>query len=210
MIDYQFKRNEILEWWEKPSGNERSALPKAGSCGPTPPALIADFGLVRLIGRGAACSLAHRSRPALLERWYTLSVIKSHSPRLRKSRWTVLTCTYVAVVCLGFSMAQAEDLIPIATIIKGHADFQLHVVTLRGSITDLEALPPYMTRRGLVVGACRFTLKDDTGSIEVEVDRDCTESVDITRRQNYTVGGILQVRGSKISLIAMEIRRGDE
>lgn len=107
-------------------------------------------------------------------------------------------------------MAQAEDPVSIAAIIKDHAAFQLHIITLRGSITDLEALPPYMTRRGLVVGACLFTLKDDTGSIEVEVDRDCAESVDKTRRQNYTVRGILQMRGSKVFLIATEVRRNDE
>jgi len=107
-------------------------------------------------------------------------------------------------------MAQAEAPIPIATIIKEHTVFELHIVKLRGSITNLETLPPYMGRRGLVVGACRFTLEDGTGSVEVEVDQNCAESVDTTQRQNYTVGGILQVRGSKLFLIATEIRRGDE
>jgi hypothetical protein len=94
--------------------------------------------------------------------------------------------------------------------IKEQAAFQLHIVTLRGSISDLETLPPYMTRRGLVVGACLFTLKDGTGSIEVEVDRDCAESIDRTWRQNYTVRGILQMQGSKVFLLATEVRRGDE
>jgi hypothetical protein len=107
-------------------------------------------------------------------------------------------------------MAQAEDPIPIAGIIKEHAASELHIVTLRGSLTDLEALPPYMTRRGLVVGACRFTLEDGTGSIEVEVDQNCAESIDRTWRQNYTVRGILQMRGSKVFLLATEVRRGDE
>ena len=107
-------------------------------------------------------------------------------------------------------MAQAQDPIPIAAIIKEQAAYQLRIVTLRGSITDLEALPPYMTRRGPVVGACLFTLKDGTGSIEVEVDRDCAESLDRTWHQNYIVRGILQMQGSKIFLLAIEVRRGDE
>lgn len=107
-------------------------------------------------------------------------------------------------------MAQGEAPIPIATIIKDQAALQLHIVTVRGSITDLEALPPYMTRRGLVVGACLFTLKDGTGSIDVEVDRNCAESIDSTWRQTYTVHGILQMRGSKVFLLATEVRRGDE
>ncbi|OQW37593.1 MAG: hypothetical protein A4E19_13010 [Nitrospira sp. SG-bin1] len=129
---------------------------------------------------------------------------------MRKSIWATLICAHVTVLCLGFSTAQAQAPISIATVIKESAAYQLRIVTLRGSITDLEALPPYMTRRGPVVGACLFTLKDGTGSIEVEVDRDCAESVDRTWRQNYIVRGILQMQGSKIFLLATEVRRGDE
>ena len=85
------------------------------------------------------------------------------------SRAAMLTTAQIIVLFTGVSASLAADAIPIGTVLAKFSAHQLHDVTLRGSIIDIQELFPYIGRLGVVRGACRFFLKDQTGMIEIHV-----------------------------------------
>jgi len=117
-----------------------------------------------------------------------------------------LVAAQVILLWILLSVTHAEDYVAISRILKNPSDLQLHAVTLRGTIHDLQELPPHPGRLGPVIGACRFRLKDETGSIAVEIHQRCTEAIDTTRQHSYEVMGIIQTHDAYPSLIATAIR----
>lgn len=129
------------------------------------------------------------------------------------SSGAILTGTQLIVLFTGLSVSLADDAIPIGAV---HADFsahQLHIVTLRGAIIDVQEVPPYIGRLGTIRGACRFFLKDKTGMIEIQVGQHCMPSELATaaaRGQTYEVRGMVQIQcASKcpvVSVVAVEVK----
>ena len=74
---------------------------------------------------------------------------------------------------LAASDSSAGEPIPIRKILSNLQSYQLHEITLQGTISQLKPLPPYIGRVGSVFDACTFHLDDGTGSIEVHVSQGC-------------------------------------
>ena len=117
------------------------------------------------------------------------------------------------VLSTGLSVSLSNDAIPIGAVLAEFSTHQLHDVTLRGAIIDVQELPPYIGRLGTVRGACRFFLKDKTGMIEIQVSRNCMPmelAAAAFRGQVYEVRGLVQVRCVPecpvVSVVATEVR----
>lgn len=82
--------------------------------------------------------------------------------------WSVSLSLFFAA-----SDSSAGEPIPIRTILSNVQSYQLHEITLQGTISQLHPLPPYIGRVGLVLNACTFHLDDGTSSIEVHVSQGC-------------------------------------
>lgn len=77
-------------------------------------------------------------------------------------------------LCLAALDSIAGEPIQIRKILSNSESYQLHEITLQGTISQLKPLPPYRTGKGaLVFTACTFHLDDGTGSVEVHVYRGC-------------------------------------
>lgn len=129
------------------------------------------------------------------------------------SRAAMLTGAQLIVLWTGLSVSLAADAIPIGAVLAHVSAHQLHDITLRGTIIDIQELPPYIGRLGTVRGACRFFLKDKTGMIEIQVEQHCMPKELATaaaRGQTHEVRGVVQVRGAPespiVSVVAFEIR----
>lgn len=82
--------------------------------------------------------------------------------------WSVSLSLFLAA-----SDSCAGEPIPIRKILSNVQSYQLHEITLQGTISQLKPLPPYVGRAGSVFDACTFHLDDGTGSIEVHVSQGC-------------------------------------
>lgn len=71
------------------------------------------------------------------------------------------------------SDASAGEPITIRKILSNLQSYQLHEITLQGTSSQINPLPPYIGRVGSVFDACTFHLDDGTGSIEVHVSKGC-------------------------------------
>ena len=125
----------------------------------------------------------------------------------------MLTGAQLIMLFTGLSVSLANDALPIGTVLAGFSTHQLHEVTLRGAIIDVQELPPYIGRLGPVRGACRFFLKDETGMIEIQVGQNCMPkelATAVARGQAYEVRGMVQVRCASecpvVSVVATEVR----
>jgi hypothetical protein len=125
----------------------------------------------------------------------------------------MLTGAQLIALFPGLSVSLAADAIPIGAVLANVSAHQLYDITVRGTITDIQELPPYIGRLGVVRGACRFFLKDQTGMIEIQVGQYCMPKELATaaaRGQAYEVRGVVQVRGASkgsiISVVAFEIK----
>lgn len=125
----------------------------------------------------------------------------------------VLTGAQLIVLFTGLSVSLADDAIPIDAVLKNLSAHQLHDVTLRGAIIDVQELPPYIGRLGTVRGACRFFLKDKTGIIEILVGQNCMPGELATaaaQGQAYQVRGMVQVQCASecpvVSVVAVEVK----
>lgn len=128
-------------------------------------------------------------------------------------RAAMLTSAPLIVLLTELSVSLAADAIPIGAVLANFSVHQLHDVTLRGTIIDIQELPPYIGRLGVVRGACRFFLKDQTGMIEIQVEQHCMPKELATaaaRGQAYEVRGVVQVRGASegpiVSVVAFEVK----
>jgi len=77
------------------------------------------------------------------------------------------------VLLLCVTAAFAGELVPIAAALSNLEFYQLHEITIIGTISDLQPLQPYIGRLGPVTGACIFNIDDGTGTMEVHVSTGC-------------------------------------
>jgi hypothetical protein len=79
---------------------------------------------------------------------------------------------HIALVAAGVSLALANEVIPIGTILKEAESYNLHVVTLQGTVRNVKPFEPYfepfMGTSGICYGAYTFTLEDGTGAITLD------------------------------------------
>ena len=128
------------------------------------------------------------------------------------SHAALLTSAQLLVLLSGLSVSLAADATPIGAVLANVSAHQLHDITVRGTISDIQELPPYIGRLGTVRGGCRFFLKDQTGKIEIQVGQNCMPKELATAAahgQIYEVRGVVQVRdaseGPLVSMVASEV-----
>ena len=78
---------------------------------------------------------------------------------------------HIALVVAGVSFSLAGEVVSIGEILKNPESYNMHVVTLEGTVRDVKPYEPYFEPipcgQGVCYGAYTFTLVDETGSIEV-------------------------------------------
>ena len=90
-------------------------------------------------------------------------------------------CSVLLLGCVlsGYflSTSRATEQLSIQTLLAQAPSYELQIVTLRGVIREMQAMPPIpaMARKGCPVfyGQATFVLEDDTGSLPVEVLAGC-------------------------------------
>lgn len=80
----------------------------------------------------------------------------------------------ISISC--FSVAFANDPVPIGNVLSSPNSYQLHVVTLQGKVREIELAKPYGSKCGLVFNGFTFSLEDDTGLIQVFVGGHCRQA----------------------------------
>jgi len=99
---------------------------------------------------------------------------------VQRSRWcSVLLVAVVLSECI-LSTSGATEQLSIQTVLARAHSYQLHVVTLRGVIKDMQSSPPISMRSRcrLLYGHATFVLEDDTGSLLVGVFGSCLPQAD--------------------------------
>jgi len=86
----------------------------------------------------------------------------------------VIWASVLLITCLlafpGRAHPEDRDPVPIADILADPEPYQLRPVILQGRVQRIEVLEPYYQSSGSACyGAYRFTLQDDTGSLEIVV-----------------------------------------
>jgi hypothetical protein len=83
-------------------------------------------------------------------------------------RISTLSLAFLAAL-LPSILLGAESAPTIGKILADSQDYHAHLVTLKGTIRDLQQyLSPIVSENGLCYGASYFTIKDGTGSIPIE------------------------------------------
>ena len=98
---------------------------------------------------------------------------------VRRSRLrSVLLLVFVLSACI-LSTSGATEQLSIQTLLAQAPSYELRVVTLRGVIKDMQAMPPIpqMGKCRLLYGHATFVLEDDTGSLPVGVYGSCVPQV---------------------------------
>lgn len=94
---------------------------------------------------------------------------------VRRSRLrSVLLLVFVLSTSV-LSTSRATEPLSIQTLLTQAPSYELQVVTLRGVIKDMQAMPPIPmgSRCRLLYGHATFVLEDDTGSLPVGVYGSC-------------------------------------
>ena len=91
---------------------------------------------------------------------------------------SVLLLVFVLSACIRSTSGATEQL-SIQTLLAQAPSYELQVVTLRGVIKDMQAMPPISmgSRCRLLYGHATFVLEDDTGSLPVGVYGSCVPQV---------------------------------
>ena len=91
---------------------------------------------------------------------------------------SVLLLVFVLSACI-LSTSGATEPLSIHTVLAQASSYELQVVTLRGVIKDMQAMPPIpqMGKCRLLYGHATFVLEDDTGSLPVGVYGSCVPQV---------------------------------
>jgi hypothetical protein len=101
------------------------------------------------------------------------------SNQVQRSRLrSVLLLVFVLSECI-LSTSGATEQLSIQTLLARAPSYELQVVTLRGVIKDMQAMPPIPmgSRCRLLYGHATFVLEDDTGSLPVGVYGSCVPEV---------------------------------
>jgi hypothetical protein len=89
---------------------------------------------------------------------------------------SLLLLVFVLSECI-LSKSGATEQLSIQTLLAQAPSYEPQIVTLRGVIKDMQAMPPIpaMARKGCPVfyGQATFVLEDETGSLPVEVLAGC-------------------------------------
>ena len=89
-----------------------------------------------------------------------------------------LLLVFVLSECI-LSTSRATEQLSIQTLLAQAPSYELQIVTLRGVIKDMQAMPPIPmgSRCRLLYGHATFVLEDDTDSLPVSVYGSCVPQV---------------------------------
>ena len=81
-------------------------------------------------------------------------------------------------IVMGTLPVLANDIVSIAAIRTDREAYRLREVVLKGTLREINNIPPYAGRYGLgmfglVRDSCKLLLQDETGTIEVQVLQNC-------------------------------------
>lgn len=80
----------------------------------------------------------------------------------------------LSLLCgLIVSVSLAGGPVSIGTILNELDAYQSQTVTIQGTVRQVHRLPPFIAHGGLLLTPCTFVLDDGTGTIEVQVARNC-------------------------------------
>ena len=114
---------------------------------------------------------------------------------------TRIFCFWILVLIASAFTAFASETLPIGKILEDPQQYHLHVVTLKGTVSNFQALAePFLNDEGLkCYGAYTFTLDDGTGSFEVIVRGVCGKGKTVVSKpangQNVSFDGLIQAPG---------------
>ena len=88
--------------------------------------------------------------------------------------YSVLLLVFVLSACIRSTSGATEQL-SIQSLLAQAPSYELHIVTLRGVIKDMQAMSPIPlgSKCRLLYGHATFVLEDDTGSLPVGVFGSC-------------------------------------
>lgn len=94
---------------------------------------------------------------------------------VRRSRLRSVSLLVFVLSASVLSTSRATEPLSIQTLLTQAPSYELQVVTLRGVIKDMQAMPPIPmgSRCRLLYGHATFVLEDDTGSLPVGVYGSC-------------------------------------
>ena len=97
----------------------------------------------------------------------------------------------IFILCVVPALALAAEQVHIGTVLQRPAEYHLHIVSLHGVASQVQSAGNlYNYKYGSVcLGGYTFTLRDDSGSIAVEVPSICARSQDAIPlvKENQTV-----------------------
>ena len=120
---------------------------------------------------------------------------------IRFKRAVIRVYSFLIVVWVtGGSIAFAGEPTPIGNIVANPQSYQLHVVTLTGTVTNIRIFSEdYISNNIPCHGAYTFTLKDETGTLEILVGGVCEkinrESVQVVEGEKIVLEGMINAPG---------------
>lgn len=81
----------------------------------------------------------------------------------------------VALLALTATLAEADELIAIGTLLNNPSAYKVHSVTVEGTVKEVKHFPPMFNRAcgKMMYDSYLLTLEDETGSLNVEVFGGC-------------------------------------
>jgi len=109
----------------------------------------------------------------------------------------------------SFVAALADEPVPIGLILADPEPYHLHLVTIQGTVQQVQVLDPYRQPSGTICySTYLFTLQDDTGSIDVAVLGTCGLAVvrppDVSDGDRVTVKAQVQAPGHLGTLYGLD------
>jgi len=110
-------------------------------------------------------------------------------------------CLWILVLIANAFTTFASETLLIGKILEDPQQYHLHVVTLKGTVSNFQAIAePFLNDEGLkCYGAYTFTLDDGTGSFEVIVRGVCGKGKIVVSKpangQNVSLDGLIQAPG---------------
>ena len=97
----------------------------------------------------------------------------------------------IFTLCVVPAWALAAEQVQIGTVLQRPAEYHLHVITLHGVVSQVQSAGDLYNYKyaSVCLGAYTFILRDDSGSIAVEVPSICARSQDSIPlvKENQTV-----------------------
>jgi hypothetical protein len=106
--------------------------------------------------------------------------------RFQKHAVSFLILSLFMLLHFSLNIASADsNLVTIKEILDRPQSYQLHTVTLHGTVTNLQKVTPYADYNGATfINSSLFTLTDETGSIQVFIQGICCSRIPLPPEVN--------------------------